>query len=264
MTETRVALVTGASSGIGRALAERLVAEGWKVAALARRLDRLKALEDSSAAGPGTLTAYVADVTDPATLERAVRSTLEQWGRLDLVVANAGFAVSGPFTKLNIADYRRQFETNVFGVLHTIYATREPLFAAKGILAVVGSVAGHVPLPYGTPYSMSKFSVKALAYGLRTEWRKKGVSVVHVSPGFVETDITKVDNEGVYRADATHRTPTAFIAKLDAVVPEMLRGILSRRREVTLTRHGKVMASLVGHFPKTTDFLVRQAFSLGG
>jgi NADP-dependent 3-hydroxy acid dehydrogenase YdfG len=242
-------------------MADELVARGWRVAALARREDRLRELEAKHAATPGgdgAVAGWVADVTDPATLEAAVRGTLERWGRIDLVVANAGFAVSGPLAKLSVEDYRRQLETNVFGVLHTIYATREALFASKGILAVIGSVAGHVALPYNTAYSMSKFCVRALAYGLRNEWRTKGVAVVHVSPGFIDTDIVKVDNRGVLQESAAKALPKHLVARLEDVVPDMVRGILARRREVTVTRHGKLAAQFVRLFPGASDALLRR------
>lgn len=252
----RVALVTGASSGIGRALAVRLSAQGWNVAALARREDRLRELEADAAAHGTAIVGMVGDVTDADSLAAATKATVDRWGQVDLVVANAGFAVSGPLHKLTIEDYRRQFETNVFGVLNTVYATKEPLFASKGILAIVGSVAGHVAMPYNTAYGMSKFSVRALAYGLRLEWRKKGVAVVHVSPGFVDTDIVKVANDGTVADEAVKKLPSRLVTPIDRVVPEMLEGILSRRKEVTVTRHGKVMTRFARFFPKTTDQLL--------
>src|SRR5207248_5610512 len=164
--------------------------------------DRLTALAaDIERAGRRAL-ALTADVTVDGDLERAVAQARAKLGRLDVVVANAGFGVVGPVERLALADYRRQFETNVFGVLRTIQATLDDLRRTRGRLAIIGSVSGHLATPGGSPYAMSKFAVRALADALRGEVRASGVSVTLLSPGFVESEIRLVDNQGQLRAEA--------------------------------------------------------------
>src|SRR5262249_55599175 len=184
-------LITGASSGIGAALARECASKGAALVLTARRLDRLEALcREIEAMGRQAL-AVPCDVTVDGDLERVASAARQRFGRIDVVVANAGFGVVGPVERLTLADYRRQLETNVFGVLRTIHATLGDLRAARGRLVVIGSVSGHIATPGASAYAMSKFAVRALAEALGHELAGDGVSVTLVSPGFVESDIRR-------------------------------------------------------------------------
>ncbi|MCB0404008.1 MAG: SDR family NAD(P)-dependent oxidoreductase, partial [Bdellovibrionales bacterium] len=138
---TPVAVITGASSGIGEALAKVYAARGFQTVLLARRLDRTQTLAQSLS--PMGL-ALAADVTCDSDLHEACATTLEKYGRVDTVVANAGFGVSGLVEKLTIADYQKQFETNVYGVLRTFYAFKDALKQSRGRFAIIGSVNGYI------------------------------------------------------------------------------------------------------------------------
>src|SRR5262249_20880523 len=142
------------------------------------------------------------DVTKDGDLERAAARTKKELGKIDVVVANAGFGVVGRFDKLTLADYRRQFETNVFGVLRTIYATLDEIRRTRGRFVIIGSVSGHVSLPGTSAYSMSKFAVRALAESIAYELAPDGVSTILISPGFVESEIRGVDNRGERHPDS--------------------------------------------------------------
>src|SRR2546425_1726539 len=143
----RVAFITGASSGIGAALAREFARQGADLALAARRLDRLEALAAELASTGRRALALPCDVTKDGDLERAVARTTAELGRVDVLVANAGFGVVGRLDGLTLEDYRRQLETNVFGVLRTIYAGLAELRRARGRLVIVGSVSGHVATP---------------------------------------------------------------------------------------------------------------------
>jgi NADP-dependent 3-hydroxy acid dehydrogenase YdfG len=147
-------LITGASSGIGEELAWQLSRLGARLMLTARRrelLDRLA--ERISAAGKPAPLVVQADVTRDGDLERAVPETLASYGQPDVVIANAGFGVVGPLRKLSLDDYRRQFESNVFGVLRTIFAALPALEKSRGSLAILGSVSGWTASPGASPYS---------------------------------------------------------------------------------------------------------------
>lgn len=169
----------------------------------ARRKNLLEDLAQRIAAS-GKLRPLVAeaDVTRDGDLERAVAETVHRWGKLDVVIANAGFKVIGGVKKLALHDYRRQFETNAFGVLRTIYAALPEIEKARGNIAIVGSLSGWVATPGSSPYAMAKFAVRALANSITPELALSGVKVTLISPGFVVSDIGRTDNRGRFHADA--------------------------------------------------------------
>ena len=160
----KVVLITGASSGIGEELAWQLGRAGAKLTLTARRKDLLEKLAQRIAAmGKAKPLVVECDVTRDGDVERAVAESVHQWGKLDVVIANAGFGVVGPLKKLSVEDYRRQFETNVFGVLRTIYAALPEIEKTKGNLGILGSVSGWASSPGAWPNPMSKIAVRALA-----------------------------------------------------------------------------------------------------
>lgn len=244
--DDRVVLITGASSGIGRALAQEYARRGARLALVARRKERLEEL--ASALGRRAI-AVEGDVCRDGDLDRAVEQVLGAFGRIDVVVANAGYSVNGALERITIDDYRRQLETNVFGVLRTIYATLDAVKASRGSYALVGSVSGFVSVPGYTAYSMSKYAVRALAEGLDLELRPHGVSVTHVAPGFVETEIRSVDNRGTYRAEAPDPVPSWIIVPSEKAAREIADAIAARKSEAVITRHGRVFTALSRHLP---------------
>ena len=254
-----VALVTGASSGIGAALALALAERGAHVVLAARRLDRLDAVAARvRALGPRAL-AVACDVTRDGDVERAVGVALADLGRVDIAVANAGFGVLGKLEELALEDYRRQFETNVFGVLRTMYATLPELARRRGRLALMGSVSGYLASPGSSAYAMSKFAVRALAKSLRHELRRQGVSVTVLSPGFVTSEIHEVDNRGVHRPGVRHPAPWLRMPT-DRAAGQMAEAIMRRRAERVITGHGKAAVFLERHIP----WLVAGVLRVGG
>ena len=246
----RVALVTGASSGIGAALARELAREGADVALLARRADRLAALATEIEGLGRRAVAIPCDVTVDGDLERAVGKTHAALGPIGVAVANAGFGVVGPVETLTLADYRRQFETNVFGVLRTIYATLADLKATRGHLVLLGSVTGYLATPGSSPYAMSKFAVRGLAEALGHELAPRGVSVTLISPGFVATEIHQVDNRGMVRPRAgASQAPRWLLMPAPRAARQIARAVARRRREAVITGHAKLAVFLQRHAP---------------
>lgn len=226
---------------------------------LARRGDRLRSLcEDLNQKGSQALYAE-ADVTQPADLENAVSQCLKAFKKLDIVIANAGFGVAGEVSSLSIQDYRRQFETNVFGVLNTVYATEKALQESRGQLVLVGSVAGFVPLPGNSAYTMSKFSIRALATALQYEWKPRGVAVTHIAPGFVDSDIRRVDNEGNLKEDHPDPIPSWIRVSTPRAVKEILQAIKKRKRQKIITGHGKIILCVNQYFPNFIPWIISLA-----
>jgi short-subunit dehydrogenase len=245
----RVVFITGASSGIGAALAREFARAGADLALAARRVDRLEKLAaDITGLGRRALV-LPCDVTVDGDLERAAARTRQAFGRIDVVVANAGFGVMGAVETLTLDDYRHQFETNVFGVLRTVYATLEDVKRARGRLVLLGSVSGHVGLPGSTAYAMSKFAVRGFAESVAHELAPHGVAVTLVSPGFVESEIRHVDRRGRWHAEAEGGPPRLLIMPAATAARQIVRAVARGRRESVITRHGKVAVFLQRHTP---------------
>src|SRR5215510_4305188 len=204
----KAVLVTGASSGIGEELSWQLGLMGARLTLAARRKDQLEAVaERIVAAGKPRPLVVECDVTRDGDLERAVVESLRAFGKLDIAIANAGFGVVGSIKKLSVQDYRRQFETNVFGVLRTICSALPEIEKTKGNIVIIGSVAGWAATPGASPYAMSKFALRGLANSITPELQGCGVKVTLISPGFVDSNIRRVNNEGKLNAKAGDPVP---------------------------------------------------------
>jgi short-subunit dehydrogenase len=228
------------------------------VAVGARREDRLSKLCERIVAGNGKALAVACDVTVDGDVEKAVERIKETFGGIDIVVANAGFGVVGRVDRLKLDDYRRQFETNIFGVLRTIQATAAEVKARKGSFALMGSVAAYVSSPGASPYQMSKAAVRSLGDALWGEMARDGVSVTTIQPGYVESEIRKLDNQGVLRPTAKDPIPRWLMMPADVAARKMVNAIGCRRREVVITGHGKVAVLIARHFPCLLAFALRR------
>ena len=190
-TEGKVVVITGASSGIGEATALLLAERGAKVVLGARGLDRLEALADRIArAGGGTVYART-DVKRREDLSNLVRLACERYGKLDVLVNNAGIMPVSPLDDLRVEDWEEMIDVNIKGVLYGIAAAL-PVFRKQGFGHFVNtaSTAGHKTVPSQSVYSGTKFAVRAISEGLRQEAGDK-LRVTIISPGFVRTNFTE-------------------------------------------------------------------------
>jgi len=178
----RTVLITGASSGIGEASARYFEERGWNVAATMRSPER--------SALVGERVACIAlDVTDAASIDVAVAQTLERFGRIDALVNNAGYAVVGPFEAASEAQIRREFDTNVLGLMRVTRAVL-PLFREQrsGAIVNISSIGGRLTFPLYSVYHATKFAVEGFSESLRYELEPFGVRVRVVEPGAIKTD----------------------------------------------------------------------------
>lgn len=252
-----VAFITGASSGIGAALAREFSRQGYRTVLIARRTDRIEELaRELSARGTPSL-AVAGDVTRDGDLEAAVEQTLAAWGQIDVVVANAGFGVLGKVERLKLEDYHRQFATNVDGVLRTVWATVPALKKSRGHLLIIGSVMGYLSMPESSPYGMSKFAVRALAESLDHELAPDGVKVKYIAPGFVQTEIFQVNNRGQHKPATRDSVPAWIRMPADKAARHIVWGLKCRRREIVITGHGKLIVFLARHAPGVLRFAIR-------
>lgn len=185
--EGKVVLVTGASSGIGRDTALALSAAGAQVAIGARRIDRLASLVE---AAPGEVVPLQLDVTDPVSVQRAVSETVGHFGRLDALVNNAGLMQSGLILGADVSEWRRMVDTNLLGSMYAVHAALPFLLESKGAVVQVSSTAARSASLGSGVYAATKFGISAFSESLRQEVTRRGVRVIVVQPGFVDTELT--------------------------------------------------------------------------
>lgn len=256
----QVVLITGASSGIGAALAREFAREGAHTILVARRTDRIQALAgELTQVGVRSLP-IAGDVTQDGDIERAVALARKEFGRLDVVVANAGFSVAGRFLDLTLDDYRRQLETNLFGVLRTLKASLPALQETRGRIVLTGSMFGMMSIPGATPYCMSKWSLGALADALSLELAPYGISVTHIMAGVVDSEIYLVDNSGA-KSSAVPKRPPPKMLKLsaDRAARQIVSAAYRRKRSYILPNHAKAAIFLQRHFPRLVYFAIDRA-----
>lgn len=242
------AWVTGGGTGIGRALALELARRGASVAVSGRREDKLvETVRDIEQAG-GKALALKADVTDEKALHDAVARAIAQYGKLDIAVANAGLGVGGSFDEITPDQWRRQLDINVMGTILTLRAALPEIRKTKGRLVVVSSVMGKLAMAGSAPYCTSKFALVGLCDTLWQELHGTGVTITNVMPGLVESDIARVNNEGVYEADAVDPRPARLMWKAEDAARAIADGIHKRPREFVFTGHGKFAAFAGQHF----------------
>ena len=246
-------------------MAWQLARAGAQLTLTARRVERLEELarkiEETGAPRPLVV---ACDVTRDGDVERGVAETTRHWGRLDIVFANAGFGVVGAFRDLSVNDYRRQFETNVFGVLRTISAALPEIEKTRGNVVIIGSVAGWSSTPNSSPYAMSKFAMRALADAITPEFAARGVTVTLISPGFVASDIRRTDNQGAFQPEAPEPVPQWLVVPTDTAVRKILRAVARGRSEAIITGHGKAIVVIERFLPWLSRAFKRRLAASGG
>ncbi|WP_423222013.1 SDR family oxidoreductase [Ideonella lacteola] len=188
--QNKVVIITGASSGLGEATARHLAARGARLVLAARRTERLQALVADIERAGGQAIAVATDVTDAAQVQALAQQALARFGRIDVLINNAGIMPLAPLAKLKVDEWSRMIDVNIKGVLHGVAAVLPTMTEQKsGHIINMASVAGlKVFTPIGSVYSATKFAVRALSEGLRAE-APQGVRTTIVSPGAVESEL---------------------------------------------------------------------------
>ncbi|MBV9233921.1 MAG: SDR family NAD(P)-dependent oxidoreductase [Candidatus Eremiobacteraeota bacterium] len=249
----RTMIVTGASSGIGEALTRAAAARGYRVVAVARRVERLEALRASITDGGGRCITVAADVTAPESAARIVDAALRDFGRIDVVVNNAGGGTTGALLEQSDAQLDAQWRLNVVAPLRLARAALASLEPVRGVLVFVGSGSARIPLPQWGAYASAKAAIRAAAIQLRRELRPRGIAVTYVDPGLVATEFHSA--MGIRRPNGI--VPTAP----DRVARAILRGI-ERRRAVVNATPLQSLGTLLGEFAGTlADPLIRARFA---
>jgi short-subunit dehydrogenase len=230
---TQVAVLTGASSGIGRALAKELMKDGYKLGLIARRQEELRKLSHEIHVAGGGAEFEVADVVDREATISAIHKLAERLGPVDLMIANAGMGVHTNLEPMNVLENEQMFRVNVFGVMHAIEAVLPPMLArGSGHIAAVSSLAAYKGLPGHEAYCASKAAVKTYMESLRLHLRGRGIHVTTIFPGFVRTPMTSI-----------HQFRMPFLMEADEAGRRVARALRRKKKEF--------------HFPWQTERLVK-------
>jgi short-subunit dehydrogenase len=235
----QVVVITGASSGIGSALARELASRGCKLGLIARRADRLAALADELRKTRAEVAWEEADVADRDRVKAAFAALAAKLGPADRVVANAGLGYKTPADDLNVPETEAILRVNFFGVVYAFEAALPAMLSrGRGHLVAVSSVAGFKGLPGTAAYCASKAAVNAYVEGLRIQFRGRGVACTTVCPGFVRTEMT-----------AGNRHPMPWVMDADRAARIIADGIERKRKWVIFPRRMSVLMWLARWAP---------------
>ncbi|HXD57572.1 MAG TPA: SDR family oxidoreductase [Thermoleophilaceae bacterium] len=224
----RVAVITGASSGIGAATARALARDGYRVALLARRADRIEAI--AAELGDGAI-AIQADVTDRDSLVAAAERVKSEFGGADILINNAGVMLLGPFGPEQRDDYEQMIEINLLGAITATEVFLDQIVAAGGDLVSISSVAGRTARPRNAVYAATKWGIVGWSEGLRQELQPN-VRVMVIEPGAVETELTDHITHAETKAASKEYTRSLAIKSED--IAEVIAFAVSRPKRMTL------------------------------
>ncbi len=251
-------VVTGASGGIGEALAKEGLKRGAKLAVCARNMDRLKAA--FAAVDTGQILFFEADVSIEADCKAFIDATLEKWGRVDVLMNNAGISMRALFEDADLKVIRELMDINFWG---TVYCTKYALpsiLKHKGNITGVSSIAGYRGLPARTGYSSSKFAMQGFLEALRTELLHTGVNVMWVCPGFTASNIRNTARSASGAVQGESPMDEGKLMSAEECARLICNALQRRRRTLVMTGQGKLTVWVNKLFPALADKLVHKHF----
>ena len=252
----RVAIVTGASSGIGRALAERAVRGGWNVVGVGRRAERLTELATLVDGATGSLVTLALDLRSPRAAERIVAAALEAFGAIDVLVNNAGGVAVGPIAEQSDADLREQVETHIVVPLALTREALPSLRLSKGHIFYVGSGVARIPVGTLGAYPPVKAAVRNMTRIARNELRGDGIAVTYIDPGAVATE---------FMTRAGFAGPSANLAASPYEVARKIFAAFTTRRPIVNAVPWQTFFVAIGEaLPQLTDFILARAPQIVG
>lgn len=252
----KVVVITGASSGIGKALAKEALTRGAQVAVCARRMENLEKEFDTN----NRMLLYAADVSKPQDCEAFIQATIAQWGRIDVLINNAGISMRALLKDAELSVLKEVMDINFWGAVNCTKYALSSIIATKGVIASISSIAGYRGLPARSGYSASKFALQGFMEALRTEQLHSGVHVMWVSPGFTASNIRNVARSANGLAQGETPLEENKLMSSEQCAMIILNSIEQRKRTVVMTLQGKLTVWLNKLFPSLADKLVFNHF----
>jgi uncharacterized protein len=253
----KVAVITGASMGIGEAIARLFAQEGARLVLCSRDLARTEAARQRIGAGENAI-ALACDVSRRDQVESMVRSGLRQFGRIDILVNNAGFGLNDSVEQIDISKLRLMFDTNYFGALECMQAVIPVMRQqGRGDIVNISSVAAYISTPYMSGYAATKHAMNALSKAGRIELMRDNINVLAVCPGFIATNF----NQNMVRGKDAQRVSQAmrYAVGPEVVAKATLRAMLKRKREVVVPRFYTPLIKLYQNFPGLIERAMRRS-----
>lgn len=255
--EGKTVLITGSGSGIGKATAQAFGREGAAVMLNGRDAAKLE-ITCALLLDQGCRAAYcVADVTNYADCQRLVRETLDRFGRLDALVANAGMTMRAGFEQLNPGVFQQVVASNLLGPAYAAHAALPALKASGGNILFIGSLAGLIGLPSASAYSAGKMALTALTQSLRTELSEAGVHVGIVYVGFTQNDAGKRVYDAQGNLVPVAERPGGMQQSQEAVAKAIVRSAYRRKKRTVLTTIGKILDLLNSLSPSLVEWALK-------
>ncbi|TFV94134.1 SDR family oxidoreductase [Algoriphagus kandeliae] len=252
----KVVIITGATSGIGEACAEVFGREGAKLAITGRNSNKLEKTAENLKAKGFEVLPILADASSEADNQRMAEDTLKHYGRIDILINNAGISMRALFQDLDLEVFRKVMDTNFWG---TVYATKfclPAILESKGSIIGVSSINGYRGTPARTAYTASKYAMNGFFEALRTEVMKKGVHVLVVAPGFTASNIrnTALTADGTSQGESPRDESKMMTS--EEVAEHILKATVKRKRDIVLTSQGKLAVFLNKWMPGILDGIV--------
>jgi dehydrogenase/reductase SDR family member 7B len=252
----KVVIITGASSGIGKACAARFLSAGYRVVINARNADKLEELKNGWPEYRNNLLTVAGDVSREEDCRLLIEETISKFGRIDVLINNAGMSMRALFETMELGVLRRLMDVNFWG---TVYCTKYALphiLEQKGTVAGISSIAGKKGLPGRTGYSASKFAMEGFLETLRLENLKKGLHVLIACPGFTSTNIRNTALAGDGKVQGESPRDESGMMTAEEVADAIYKAIQKRKRDLILTSTGKLTVLINKLFPSWSDRLV--------
>lgn len=256
--QDKVVAITGASSGIGKALAEVFLNSGAKVAVCARNLTKLD--EVFAGVDKSNLASFKADVSKEEDCKAFIDGIMTQWGRVDVLINNAGTSMRALFDELDLSVLKELMDINFWGTVYCTKFALPSIMKNKGIIVGVSSIAGYRGLPARTGYSASKFAMHGFLEGLRTEMLHTGTHVMWVCPGFTASNIRNVARSANGTAQGDTPLEESKLMSAEECAQIIKDSMARRKRTVVMTGQGKLTVWLNKLFPALADKLVYKHF----
>jgi dehydrogenase/reductase SDR family member 7B len=249
----KIIIITGGSSGIGKALAAKFGSEGAKLVITGRKKDQLESAAEELKSNGITVTPVVADASIESDCARVVETAIREYGRIDVLVNNAGISMRALFEDLQVEVFRKVMEVNFYGLVYTTKYALPHILRSQGSIIGISSVNGKRATPARSAYSASKFAMIGFLESLRAEVMDRGVHVLTVCPGFTASNIRR--SALTANGKVTGETPLDETELMSAedVADHVYHALLRRKREVTLTLQGKLAVWLNLFFPRWMD-----------